>query len=62
LPKFFELQTGIVPQNETASWTGSDLGVNYTDPIYRIEPTEMRVNEHYIKVRWHGGNGGNIQM
>lgn len=38
MPKFFELETGIRPTNDTSPYR------------YTIEPTPMRVNEYYIKI------------
>ena len=62
LPKFFELQTGMVTRypNQTTlegeeGWSPSanmsgEQGEDI-EYIYRIDPTEMRINEYYIKVR-----------
>ena len=55
LPKFFELQTGVVARNltlEEEGWSANMSGEEEDlEFIYRIDPTEMRINEYYIKVR-----------
>ena len=54
LPKFFELQTGVVARNmtlEEEGWSANMSGAEDFEFIYRIDPTEMRINEYYIKVR-----------
>ena len=62
LPKFFELQTGVATHYPNRTLEGEEgwspsanvSGGGLEDDIeyiYSIDPTEMRINEYYIKVR-----------
>ena len=72
LPKFFELQTGMATRypNQTLEgeegWSPSanmsgEQGEDI-EYIYRIDPTEMRINEYYIKVRTESSPSYHVGM